>query len=72
MNCATIRILTKFESLGLSASFHFADDSGKEWSIAHKEQSEAIALYKQHPELQERMMELSKQFLWSLKSELKT
>ncbi len=67
-----LELLTMFESLGLSASFHFADDSGKEWSMAHKEQSEAITLYKQHPGLQERMMELSKQFLWSLKSELKT
>ena len=67
-----LELLSKFESLGLSASFHFADDSGKEWGIARKEAGEAIALYKQHPELQERMMGLSKQFLWSLKSELKT
>ena len=63
-------LLAEFENLGMSASFHYADDSGKEWGLAKKDQDQAIILYHDHPELQVEMMKISKGFLWSLSKEL--
>ena len=59
-------ILEQFKDLGISASFHFADDSGKEWNIAHREQGIALALYRDNPALQDDMRKIAKGFLWSL------
>jgi hypothetical protein len=61
----------EFKKLGLSASYHFADDSGKEWGHAYKDQKKAIKLYDDNPEQQVEMMKISKGFLWSLVTELK-
>ena len=61
------QILEEFEHLGISASFHFADDSCKEWGTARKQEAKAIALFRDNPELQDEMREIAKGFLWTLK-----
>ena len=60
--------LTEFKRLGDSASFHFADDSCKEWGLAITDEAKAIAIFKSNPELQAEMTVISKGFLWSLPS----
>jgi len=64
-------ILAKFEELGNRASFHYADDSCKEWDLARNIRDEAEALFIQHPELREEMLKISKGFLWTLAPALK-
>ena len=58
-------VLKEFESAGWDASFHFADDSGKEWKQAYKRKDDAMRLYFAHPEHQEAMKEIAKGFLWN-------
>ena len=62
-------ILEEFERLGDSASFHYADDTCKEWGQAQSAEKKAVALYHAHPELKEEMKELARGFLWSLPKE---
>ena len=62
-------VLTEFESLGKSASYHYADDSGKEWGAAKRSERAAMILFHDHPELQEEMKEIARGFLWSLPKE---
>lgn len=40
--------LTEIVSLLSSASYHYADDSGKEWGTANMKKMEAAALINQH------------------------
>lgn len=64
-------ILTEFNELGRLASFHYADDSGREWTQADAAKRQALALFDAHPELQAEMREIAKPFLWSLGMERK-
>ena len=57
--------ITKFRRLGEKASYHFADDSGKEWDLAYKAQREAIEVFDAHPESHETMREIARDFLWA-------
>ena len=59
-------VLDKFDELGRSASFHYADDSGKEWDLARKDKEAAEALFIAHPELRDEMIAIARNFLWSL------
>ena len=59
-------ILDKFKDLGNSASFHFADDSGREWDRAWDQQRAAEALFVQNPELRDEMIAIARGFLWTL------
>jgi hypothetical protein len=43
--------LEQFKSLGMSASFHYADDSCREWGQAKIEELEAMQLYFRNPDL---------------------
>ena len=53
MSIEEIRAITEFsEKLG-SASFHFADDSCKEWGIGYRQQAEAREIRKAFPQLGE-------------------
>jgi|LakMenE18May11ns_1017448.scaffolds.fasta_scaffold7886793_2 hypothetical protein len=63
--------LAKFEELGNRASFHYADDSCKEWDLARDCKDQAEELFVQHPELREEMIKISKGFLWTLSPALK-
>lgn len=62
-------VLQQFKDLGQSASFHFADDSGKEWDLAWRDQRAAELLFQQHPDLQAEMVAIAKGFLWTLNVE---
>lgn len=63
-------ILDEFDTLGRSASFHFADDTGREWHQGNMDKASAMALYRAHPEGREQMKVIAKEFLWSLGLEL--
>jgi hypothetical protein len=59
-------ILNAFKELGNRASFHFADDSGSEWNNGYEYQNQALEWFDSCPELQPKMREIAKKFLWSL------
>jgi hypothetical protein len=61
--------LEQFKSLGMSASFHYADDSCREWGQAKIEELEAMQLYFRNPDLRPQMKEISKGFLWAYSAE---
>lgn len=56
-------ILKEFENLGMNASYHYADDSGKEWGLGSKYMDKALAMFDDHPECQNRMRKIAKGFL---------
>ena len=66
MNDLDESTLEEFKSLGNSASFHYADDSCKEWPQARTQEAKALALFRDNPHLQDDMREIAKGFLWSL------
>ena len=59
-------ILEEFKTYGMDASYHYADDSGKEWKFAYPLVDKCIKLVKEHPELHEEMKEISKKFIFSI------
>lgn len=58
-------ILAEFDSLGGTASFHYADDSGKEWGQGDILKAQALKLVLAHPELRDRFLKVGQRFLWS-------
>lgn len=58
-------IITKFKDHGFEASYHFASDHG-DWKPGFQAMYKALDLYDKNPDLQERMRDVSKGFLWSL------
>lgn len=62
----TAAVIAEFKRLGDKASFHYADDSTKEWHLADKAKVEALAIFDAHPELHEQMREVARSFLWLL------
>ena len=63
-------ILEEFKYYGMSASFHYADDTHSgEWRKGSHYEAKAMALFRAHPELQPEMREIAKGFLWTLKSQ---
>jgi hypothetical protein len=58
--------LNQFAHHGMLASYHYADDSAKEWGMAVEEVSKAMQLYQAHPELREAMRATAENFLWAL------
>lgn len=58
-------ILDAFKEAGMQASYHYADDSGKEWRLGFLYSGQAQLLAKEHPHLIPQMREIAKKFLWS-------
>ena len=58
-----------FKKHGVWASYHYADDSGKEWVHGYTEKKLALIIFDDNPDLQAEMREIATDFLWSLKSE---
>lgn len=62
----TQRLTAEFKRLGIEASTHLADDSGREWQQGYDLKAQALALFDAHPELHEQMREIASGFLWVL------
>lgn len=62
-----LNVVAEFLELGRSASYHYADDSGRERSDARKDEAAALKLFDNNPDLQAEMRVAGKGFLWSLK-----
>lgn len=60
-----LAILSSFEQHGKSASYHYADDSGKEWHLGALERDKALDIWRKHKYLTEEMKVIGKGFLWS-------
>ena len=60
-----LAILSSFEQHGKSASYHYADDSGREWHLGALERDKALAIWRAHKHLTEEMRVIAKGFLWS-------
>lgn len=59
-------ILETFKEHGFAASYHFADDTGKEFDHGFSELNKAMEIYQHYPELQAAMRDVAKEFLWSI------
>lgn len=59
-------VIDLFRSLAGSASYHYADDTGKEWGDAARDEYDARNLYKNHPELKEDFDMIMRNQLWSM------
>ena len=62
------QLLDNFKKAGMSASYHYADNTGKEWGAAHKLERECLNMFDANPDSQDEMREIAKGFLWSLNS----
>ena len=58
------QILEEFKKAGLDASFHYADDTGKEWHLAYPLVDKCMKLSKEHPSLHTEMKEIAKHFIF--------
>ena len=58
--------LDDFVFEGLAASFHYADESTKEWTMGKRREENARKIFEAHPELHAEMREAAKKFLWRL------
>lgn len=68
---ATDPKLEEFERLGMKASYHFADDTCKEWDQGNAAKQAAMKLYYAGTEEEKvQMLLVSKKFLWSLKMQV--
>jgi hypothetical protein len=59
-------VLKAFRHAGMQASYHWADDSTSEWGHARYQEDLARAIFANHPELQDQMKLIAKDFLWKL------
>ena len=64
-------ILNQFDHAGRQASYHYADDSTREWKQGDDWKKKALDIYDAHPELHLRMRVIAHGFLWSLETERK-
>jgi hypothetical protein len=62
-------MLELFRYLGNKASYHYADDTGHEWSHANTIKKYALRIFDACPDMHDKMRDIAKGFLWSLKSE---
>jgi len=59
----------EFNLHGKVASYHYSDDTGKEWVLGDRHKTLALIVVDSHPDLQPEMREAAKGFLWSLSME---
>jgi len=62
-------ILIKFKQHASRASYHYADDSCKEWGSAKQEKDAALKLFDDNPSMQNEMRGMASGELWSLNKE---
>lgn len=63
--CGDLSSLSQFHKEGKDASYHYADDSGKEWYQGTLARDRALAIWRKNKHLTEKMLYLSRDFLWS-------
>jgi hypothetical protein len=56
--------LQRFGKYAAAASYHYADDSTKEWVLARRAKDNAMKVYRAHPDLWEQMDAIGKDQLW--------
>ena len=61
-----IDVVKEFKRLANLASFHYADDSCKEWGQAAERKNEALAIFDAHPELETELRHAAIGELWNL------
>jgi len=61
--------LIKFKRHASRASYHYADDSCKEWGLVKQDKDVALKLFDDNPAMQDEMREMAAGELWSLNSE---
>lgn len=59
-------IIDHYKSLARSASYHYADDSGKEWDQAREYEQKALDLFYAYPQMERKLRAAHKGNLWSL------
>lgn len=59
-------ILDEFQKHGMNASYHYADDSGKEWQLGSVEADKCRAMVLKHPELADKFRNIARHFLFSM------
>ena len=59
-------IIKQFVNHASNASYHFADDSTKEWQDGYREQQKALEIFDAHPELEQELRQACKEQIWSL------
>ncbi len=71
MSKSDAALLAEYKEHALNASFHYADDSAKEWGMGDKAKAKAMAVYDENPHLQQQIREQAgRNQLWSLSLEL--
>lgn len=60
----------QFNTAGIKASCHYADDTCSEWGLAHKLVAECLDLWERNPDCHYEMEAVARRFLWSVKDEL--
>ena len=65
-------IVNEFIHEGMTASYHYADDSGKEWKLGTIHWDKALAIWRANPELTPRFLEVGKKLLWSFSTCVET
>lgn len=63
--------LTLFHEHGTKASFHYAENSGSEWSLGDMHKREALRLFDKASQVEQKQMRLvaEREFIWSLELE---
>lgn len=60
-------LVEKFKTLAGQASFHYADDSCKEWGQARECEYECRYLWERHPELRKEFEKIMAKQLWVMR-----
>jgi len=60
-----MNIIEEFKKYARNASYHYADDSTKEWSLARKNVGLCRELYRENEHLRESMRKIVDRELWS-------
>ena len=58
-------ILDDFKKHGMQASYHYADDSGKEGGSGDVEKRKALKVFDDNPKMQGEMRKIANKFLWA-------
>ena len=61
-----ITLTERFKELGMQASYHYADDTCKEWGAGDKAKHQALKIFDDNPALQPELRKIAADFLWTL------